>query len=271
MKKIIFVTTTKPFNDTFGFRQINAITSWALLPNIEKEIVILTEDDIIEKFDPSVSKKIKIVKDYERSDLSNIPTYRSLWNIGSDLAEDVEAYVCQINADIILTSSFSETFISIYEKIGDSKFGIFGQRTDWNCPKKIDFSDPYWEQKIIENETKNFILHEPCGIDFILGKKNILPDLPIFYVARMNYDRWLVANVIQNNEYSIDVTRTVMAIHQNHGYGHDGNKDFKEFEKDIKEELSTNKGLYPVANIDHSRHITEKDNEVITIKNRHNN
>lgn len=270
MNKIIFVTTTKPFNDLFGFRQVNAITSWSKLAGIDKHIYIFTEDDIIGHFDEETKKNITIVSKFERSGNSRIPTFRSLWDLGCEKAEEIGGFVCQINADIMLTKSFSDTVNSVIEQTSGKNFGIIGQRTDWKEPKPINFLDPEWEANLLESEKGNFELHAPCGMDFVLGTRETLPELPIFYIARLNYDRWIVRQVIERNEFSVDVSLTATAIHQDHGYGNDGSWDLENLIRNYNSEVSVNQhqNFYPVLNIDNSKHITTFDDNKIIIKSR---
>lgn len=270
MNKIIFVTTTKPFNSVFSFRQINAITSWCKLENIEKEIYVFTEDKINEHFDEDTLKYINTINEFEKSNYTEIPTYRSLWNFGIKRAKEVNGYVCQVNADIILTKSFVDTINAIIEQVDKESFGIIGQRTDWRTPKAIDFSNKDWESLLILEEKKNFELHPGCGIDFIFGNEHTLPELPIFYVARLHYDRWLTGQLIGKNDFSIDITRTAMAIHQDHGYGNDGNWSINEHIANYNTEFKINQRpeMRQVRDTIHTKYTTILENDKIILKNR---
>lgn len=270
MNKIIFLTTTKPFNDVFGFRQVNSITSWIKLKNIETEVYVFTEEDIKKHFDESVRDFVNIVNDFEKSEDSRIPTFRSMWDFGCSKIKSENDLVCYLNSDILITSSFSETVNSILQQIKDKKFGIFGQRVDWSRPQVIDFNSHNWDQILTEKEKDNLTLHPACGADFFIGNKNTLGELPFFYVGRPNYDRWLVKQIIDKCDFSIDISKTATLIHHDHGYGENGDTTHIDVWQQYQKEVSVNQSrdFYPVQNIDESKHLTSLENNSIIIKTR---
>jgi hypothetical protein len=245
MRKVIFVTTIKPFNEFFKFRQLNAIQSWLLLKDIDKKILILTEDDIEEDLEKlfNYNDKVQVIKNFEKSPSTNIPTFRALYSAAKDEIKSDKDIICQINADMILLDDFSKTINNILDQINSKNFCFIGQRTSWKEPNSIDFSNENWSN-ILFNQLKNSgELNPACAIDYFICSEKTFEKIPEFYIARMKYDNWLVSNAIKNNEYTIDVTKTIFSIHQDHWYGNNGNLDFNSWLPTVNDDFRKNSQL----------------------------
>jgi len=219
MKKVIFVTTIKPFNEVFKFRQLNAIQSWLLLKNIDKEIFILTQEYIEDEINKlkNNENKIKIIKDFEKSPSTQIPTFRSLYSKAVSEIKSENDFICQINADMILFDDFSKTINEIIDQINTRNFCFIGQRTSWKTPEPINFEDTDWSKKLISNLRNDGVLNPACAIDYFVCSEKTFDNIPDFYIARMRYDNWLVSNAIsmtisvkiQNCQINLQIFHTV--------------------------------------------------------------
>jgi hypothetical protein len=63
-------------------------------------------------------------------------------------------------------------------------------------------------------------LHPPLGSDYFLYHGNIWADLPTLVVGRGGYDNYLIYHCLIKGVPVIDLTEMMIAIHQNHDYGH---------------------------------------------------
>lgn len=280
MKKIIFTTTTKPFNDFFGFRQLNAIQSWLLLPNIEKEVIILTEENIDQLVLNLKNNdgRVTVLSDYEKSESSGIPTYRALIDVASQRIKNADDYICQINADMILFEDFSESLnecidsikeISNEKELDSRKFCLMGRRTRWKNPEQIDFHNENWENDLKRKTVSPSNLDEACAIDYFLCTEKTFSDMPQFFVARMKYDNWLVWNAISNNHFAIDITETAVSIHQDHSYGEDNNLDFHSLLNKYNGEFEQNSKLSTkFATIANCQFVTRRKGDKISMEPR---
>lgn len=278
MKKIVFVTTTKPFNDFFGFRQLNAIQSWLLLPNIEKEVIIVTEEKIDHLIGGLINNEgnVTVKSDYEKSNSSGIPTFRALIDAASEKVTEPNHFICQINADMILMSDFSESvngcIDTIIEESSKSefdprKFCLMGRRTRWRDPQKIDFENENWETELKKRAVIAGNLDEACAIDYFLCTEKTFQEMPDFFVARMKYDNWLVWNAVSNNHFAVDITETAISIHQDHQYGHENNLDFHKHLNQFNEEYKRNSKLSTnFATISNCQYLSSRIDGRVSIK-----
>lgn len=245
MRKVIFVTTVKPFNEVFKFRQLNAIQSWLLLKNIEKEIFILTEEDIENEIVKlkDYNNNVHIINEFEKSPSTGIPTFRSLYLKAANEIKSENDIICQINADMILFDDFSNTLNEILDQINSRKFCFIGQRTSWNKPSQINFEETNWDINLINFLKINGQLNPACAIDYFVCSEKTFENIPDFYIARMKYDNWLVSHAISNNEFTIDVTNTVFSVHQDHQYGENGDLNFNNFISSVNADFQKNSEL----------------------------
>ncbi|MDR1741595.1 MAG: hypothetical protein LBR38_07100, partial [Synergistaceae bacterium] len=54
--------------------------------------------------------------------------------------------------------------------------------------------------------------------------------IPPFAIGRMAFDDWMVADAVMRGIPVVDATDDVVAVHQNHDYGHIGGRDGSERE-----------------------------------------
>ena len=239
---IIFVTTTKPFKSIFTNIQKNALNSWNKL-NIEKKILVLTTEEECINF--CQENGFIAITEFENSDISGIPTYRSLIESAKNFASDSDI-ICQINCDIILCNDFTETIKSFSSKCNFEKFALVGQRFDCQFTNElIDFSNSEWESNLPDGEW-----HPGCGMDYFVISKSTFNELPKFFVARFTYDGWIMGHIKSMNIPMFDCTQTIKAYHQNHGYGTDGNMSYDDFVSNNQSEISVNSQFSHSLNIE---------------------
>jgi len=264
MNKITFVCCPKPFLPEFYDIQHNAIMSWTKLKSVDK-IIICGNDEGVEEYVDFLMKtadrkssEIIYKKHIKVSDFGT-PYVDELFNIAAD---ETEKYACYINSDIILLSDFDDTFNAFCDyndNVAHKKdFLLMGTRWNWKNPKSIDFTDANWES-IVTNIAKNDgSMHAPTGIDYFVYSKTTFPNMHPFSLGKMWWDNWIVGNAFRRpNVTTIDVSKSVFAIHQNSPWFSSGDihTSMKVFGMGV--ECQRNKAFDPYL-----RHIATGTNEV---------
>jgi hypothetical protein len=135
-----------------------------------------------------------------------------------DLARQKGRYPTRlyVNCDIILLGNVPE----ILRKINMERFLAVGQRWDIDLEEEIEFGNPNWKKLLQSRVLKGATLHPPQGSDYFLYHGNIWADLPTLVVGRRGYDNYLIYHCRLKGVPVIDLTETLIAIHQNHDYRH---------------------------------------------------
>lgn len=242
--KVIFVTTTKPFNKIFGFRQENAILSWKNL-DFEKEIIVCGDENGSRDF--CKKEGLTHVPNIDCSE-SGVPYIHSLLNEAYSKAskDDIIFYT---NADMIYLSDV-ELLISSIKKNNLENYFMTGRRWDWRSPSALEF--PLDESEFCSTVESQGEFHKWTGSDYFIHSVGLLKDIPNFSIARAFYDNWIISYCIKKFFNSFDVSEVVFSIHQDHGYGFEGNLDAKGIAAKFKKEFEYNlKVGGSIANINH--------------------
>jgi len=210
---LTFFTIPKPFEGHIGIIQSNAIQSWMLLePQCE---VILFGDE------PGIGDTARElgaghVPEVERNEYGT-PLLSSAFEQAYRMAR--HSLLCYVNADIVLMSDFVQA-VAVAEKRMAS-FMMVGRRWNVDIDSAWDFSNSCWDTKLGDHVASHGKLHGPSGIDyFVFPRHRALMTLPPFAVGRPAWDNWFIFRARQLRLPVIDATESVMAVHQNHDYGH---------------------------------------------------
>lgn len=207
---ISIFSTPKPFQGHIDLIQRNAITSWtALKPT--PEITLLGDEPGVAEFCRTLG-------------ISNVPSIRRN-EYGTPLVSDIfdcvqkrarHDIVCYVNADIILFDDFLESI----QRIHFPKFLMIGCRLDLDVTTPWDFTDPTQKQLLRSEASERGTLHGPTGIDYFVFTRGLWPNVPRFALGRTAWDNYLVFDARRRRVPVIDVSKTVLAVHQTHDYGH---------------------------------------------------
>ena len=203
-------TIPKPFTDPhIRIIQRNAIQSWKKLEP-ECEILLLGDDEGI----ATTAKKYDISHIPEMAcNKYGTPLLDSAFSLARKHARyDVLVF---INTDIITLPDFT----SVVHYLPESNYLVAGQRFDLDIREKIDYNTTDWGKKILA-KTRNIKRHPPNGSDYFLFKRALFDDIPEFAVGRVGWDNWMLHNAQKNKIMTIDATRVITIIHQNHDYSH---------------------------------------------------
>lgn len=215
---ITFFACPKPFKDNFNIIQRNAIRSWLNLP-IEKEIILVGNEEgtkeICEEFKLVHLKDIKV-------GVNNIPLLNDIFKKVEKIAS--YEYLCYINADIILISpNFNELILKLSQF--SDKFLASGRRRDVYINRELiyDENEMEWLKNIDPRSNPEIKFG---GTDYFVFKKGIFANMPDFLIGRFWWDHWIVYYAMKNNIPTIDLTYSLISIHQNHDYSYDIFSDF---------------------------------------------
>jgi hypothetical protein len=96
---------------------------------------------------------------------------------------------------------------------------MLGQRWDFDQTTPLDFSAD-WANRLRSTVHSQGTLHRPAGSDYFLFPIACYTDLPAFVIGRAGWDNWMIYKARRAGWPAIDVTPSVMIIHQNHDYSH---------------------------------------------------
>ena len=189
--------------------QRNAISSWLRLPGSPQ--VILFGDESAERLAADVNAGYSDVAVTE----TGAPRLDSLFPAAEELATgDVLAYV---NADIILMSDFA----AAVQRVAKLRrpFLMVGRRTDLDLVGPLDFGVG-WEQQLRERAAAEGVLQWHRAIDYFVYRRGFWGDVAPLVVGRASFDNWLLGRALELGAALVDATPVVLAVHQNHDYGH---------------------------------------------------
>jgi len=208
---ITFFAIPKSFKGNTAIHQGNSLKSLQLT-NPGSQIVIYGQEEGIEEFcskNGFLNRKI--------TSFSSIGT-----PILKDVFDDIQMIsefdtVVYLNSDIIFLSDIKK----IIQRIAFTQFLIIGKRTNVDINEIIDFSKENWYERL------QFFAHEHgeqgslSEIDYFIFQKGSLNDMPPFAVGRAGWDNWMIYHYKQELNFPvIDATDYLVALHQNHDYGH---------------------------------------------------
>ncbi|HTT32409.1 MAG TPA: hypothetical protein VMH48_02300, partial [Methylomirabilota bacterium] len=102
-----------------------------------------------------------------------------------------------------------------------AKFLMVGRRWDTGVREVWDFESENWETRLRERVLREGRRRGPEWIDYFVFTRGVYSEeLPSFAVGRVFWDNWLVWKALDSNHPVIDASAAVLAVHQNHDYGH---------------------------------------------------
>jgi hypothetical protein len=211
MPLITLFSAPKPFTNLhIATIQRNAIASWTQLTDVE---VILLGDEV-GLGDVADDLGVQHIRDIPRS-TSGAPLMDAMFALARQHGQG--QLLCIINADIILFADFVETARKIAAQ--RQKFVMLGQRWDFDQTTLLDFTTS-WAEQLRDLVHSQGSLHRPAGSDYFLFPKACYTDLPAFVIGRAGWDNWMIYKARKEGWPVIDVTPSVMIVHQNHDYSH---------------------------------------------------
>jgi len=208
---VTIFATPKPFKGHSGIIQHNAIKSWSLLRPTPQIILFGNEEGTAE-----IAAELGLlhVPDVERSE-TGTPLVSSMFGLAQQLS--VNPLLCYVNADIMFTSRFIEALRVVFA--AKPQFVMTGRRTLLDVDEPLDFSQMDWENKL-RNRAASGKLDNWVAMDYFAFPRGVYNDVPPFVVGRARWDNWMIYAARQRGIPVVEATHDVLAIHQNHDYGH---------------------------------------------------
>lgn len=201
----------KPFRGHAGVIQRNALGSWArLAPKVE--ILLLGGEEGVA--DAAREAGARAVPDVARSP-GGIPLLHDAFARAERLAS--HPLVAYVNADIVLFDDVLEAASRAFAWRRESL--LVGQRRNLDVTAPLAFDDPSWAERLRARARAEGGAGGPWAIDWFVYPRGHLGALPPFAVGRMVYDNWILWRASTAGPV-VDATPVVLAVHQNHDYGH---------------------------------------------------
>lgn len=212
MAQLTIFATPKPFTDShIDLIQQNAIGSWLQLGE-DVEVVLVGDEEgyseVVEQH--QVAHQLHVSRNKWGTPLVN-----SIFKQARKASQN--NLLAYINADIILTPDFVSAVLEI-SRI-EERFLIVGRRWNLRVEEEINFEGKWVDEleKKVRNQGK---LHDPTAIDYFVFPRGIFTDIPPFAIGRAGWDNWMVYHAIKQGWTVIDITPSVIVIHQEHDYDH---------------------------------------------------
>ena len=207
---ITLFAVPKPFEGDAAVSQRNAVESWRRLGS-EVDVVLVGDDEGVARTASEVG--VRHLRGVATTEYGT-PLLSSAFALAREAARSrVLAYV---NADIVLLRDF----VTAVGHIRFDRFLCLGRRWNVSLREPIDFDGPY-EQRLRALVAERGELALPDAIDyFVFDRDGPLTDLPRFVVGRPGWDNWMIYRARSLRIPVVDATRSITAIHQQHGYEH---------------------------------------------------
>jgi hypothetical protein len=209
---ITFFTTAKPFSGHSGIIQRNALQSWKRLhPDVQ---VILFGGD---PGAAEVAAELGL-RHHPEVQCNEHGTKRLDYMFAR--AQEIARHdlLCYINCDIILFQDFARAFARV--RAAHPSFLMVGRRWDTDIEHAIDFREPAVDERLRQLALQKGIQRGPDGVDYFAFPRGLYEEVPALVVGRIWWDHWLVWQARHLRADVVDVSRQVIAIHQNHGYSY---------------------------------------------------
>jgi hypothetical protein len=207
--RLTLFSIPKAFEGHSAVIQTNAIRSWTALG---LPVLIMGNDPGVAE--ACAQLKVTHVPDVAVNELGT-PLLDSAFRIARQRA--ATPYIGYVNGDIIFLPGLSRTI----DRLRLKSLLAVGRRTNIDITELLDFTPADWAARLEARVKQSGVLETEWAIDyFIIERGGPLTELPPFAVGRPHWDNWMIARAMELKIPVADLTRSVLAVHQNHGYGH---------------------------------------------------
>jgi hypothetical protein len=251
----------KPFHGHIEIIQQNAIKSWTLM-RPRPEIVLFGD----EKGTAETARLFgtRHVPQVARNEYGT-PLVNDLF----DQAQRTAAHnvLCYVNADIILMSDFLQTVSRVID--WRNPVLMVGRRWDMEMAESLDFSTG-WENAMRSRLDSSGVLHAATGIDYFVFPRGMWRDIPPFAIGRTTWDNWLIYRARAIRVPVVDVTKALVAVHQDHNYLHVSSKAGDVWKgPEAKQNLELAGGWKHAFTLDDATHLLANGRPRLAISSKH--
>jgi hypothetical protein len=212
MPLLTLFTAPKPFVDPhITVIQQNMLRNWLALGDQVEVVVIGDEPGIAEHCQALDILHLPNV----RCNQHGTPLISSIFALAREVS--TAPFLAYANADIL----FLPELLPVLETVAKEKarFLAVGQRWDVAITEAFDFSKG-WDARLREHALTNGKLHKQTGSDYFIFPRSCFQNIPDFAVGRAGWDNWMIFKARWEHCPVIDVSPSLMVVHQNHDYGH---------------------------------------------------
>ncbi len=201
----------KPFTGQIATLQRNAVRSWHRLgPQVE--LLLFGDDESLHELADEVAATVLPV---QKSEFGTPILSKTFSDVHRCARGRLLLYV---NSDILL----SDDVVQAGQRLSSEfhSFMGFGRRTDLSLQRELAAdADSQWRELFKRAQQSG----RPSAIvckDYFLFTRDLFCEVPDFLVGRGNWDNWMVFRAKSDSVPVVDLSSSVTAIHQTHGYGH---------------------------------------------------
>jgi hypothetical protein len=245
--KLTVFTVPKPFQGHIGMIQDNAIGSWVRMGTHVEVLLFGDEDGVAGAAERHGVRWIGNV----RKNAYGTPVLSDVFTSASKLAQG--DYLVYTNADILFCQDLAELVKAVEAK----DFFLSGCRTNLDVNSPLVFSAG-WQDRFAELVRQEGERAGPdAGDYFVFPRRSRMVELPDFAVGRPGWDNWMFMAAIAKRVPFANVSDHVLAVHQNHGYGHVAAAYGKKWEGPEGDENKRLAGAFRIFTLDDATHRLE--------------
>lgn len=212
MPLLTLFTAPKAFVDPhITMIQQNMLRNWLALGDEVKVVVIGDDPGIAEN---CRQLGIQHLPGVQTNELGT-PLISSIFSLGR--AVNNSPFLAYANADILFLPELLVVLRMLSKK--KEKFLAVGQRWNLELKESFAFSDG-WEERLREKTLNEGRLHGHTGSDYFIYPRACFQEIPDFAVGRAGWDNWMIFKARWEHWSVIDISPSVMVVHQKHDYGH---------------------------------------------------
>ena len=212
MPLLTLFTAPKPFTDPhIRVIQRNMLRNWLALGDKVEVVVIGNDPGIAENCQEFGVRHLPEVRCNE----NGTPLISSIFELGRGVNNS--PFLAYANADILFHPEFLPAISTLAQE--KKRFLAVGQRWDLDIKEPMDFSEG-WDRRLRERTLKDATLHTQSGSDYFIYPRSCFHQIPDFAVGRAGWDNWMIYWARRQGWPVIDLSESILVVHQNHDYGH---------------------------------------------------
>ncbi len=205
-------TAPKPFAGHIGVIQRNALRSWVSLGQ-DVEVIVFGDE-------PGIAETCRELRLRHEPELPRNQWGTPLVNYLFTKTHSVARHdlLCYSNCDIVLPHKLLELM-----KLASSRFQQFllaGRRWDLDVTEPLDFGKARWGEELEAAALRAQRQRPAWWIDFFAFRGMFFRNMPPFAVGRPAWDNWFIRNALAKQVPVLDVSKAIVAVHENHDYRH---------------------------------------------------
>ena len=204
----------KAFHGHTGLIQRNAINSWK---SLEPAVNVLLISDDTGTAEAAAEIGVEHVAGVETNE-QGTPILSSAFELAH--ANSTSPLLMYCNSDVIL---LDDARIAIQHLVSQNQFDDFlgiGRRTDLRVEDRIDFDRSEEVEKLRADCRHGGIPAPVVCKEYFVFPRQLFREIPNFAVGRGNWDNWMVYFAKKNGIPVVNLSKSLLAIHQNHDYSH---------------------------------------------------